>query len=212
MNKIYILGIGPGNQDYLLTKTKDIIRKSDVLIGGKRALAMFSDFEKEKIKITADLKKVKDYIIANYKEKRISVLVSGDPGFYSMLSYLKKNVNKDLLEVIPGISSLQLASARLKMSWDDMKISSLHGKSDKNKFLKEVRENKKLGIFTDNNFPPDQIASYLLKKGIENKNIVVFENLSYSNEKIIKGNLQEIKDKNFGKLNVMVIYDEKMGL
>ena len=210
MNKINILGIGPGSKEYLLKITEKEIVKSDVLIGGKRALTMFSGQEKKKIKITADLQYIKNYILKNYKKKKISVLVSGDPGFFSILSYLKKYISSDLLNVIPGISSLQLANARLKMSWNDMPIISLHGKKAKDNFINTVKENSKVGIFTDNKFSPDEIAALLLKKGLERKKAVVFEKLSYPDENIIKGKLEKIKDKNFAKLTVMVILDEKL--
>lgn len=208
--KIYILGIGPGHRDYLLKITKDIIAKSDVLIGGQRALEMFSHLDKEKIEITAELERVKNYILENYQGKLISVLVSGDPGLYSMMNYLKKYIDRQILEVIPGISSLQLASARIKLNWNDMLITSLHGQNDRDKIFKEVRDNKKVAIFTDNRFPPDQIAFFLLDKGIDKKKAVVFENLSYPGERIISGRLEEIQKYSFSKLTVMVVCDEEV--
>ncbi|MTI61614.1 MAG: precorrin-6y C5,15-methyltransferase (decarboxylating) subunit CbiE [Firmicutes bacterium] len=212
MDKIYILGIGPGHRDYLLKITKDIIASSDVLIAGKRALEMFAELDKEKILITADLEKVRDYILGNYQKKRISVLVSGDPGLYSMMNYLKKEIDQNLLEVIPGISSLQLASARIKLNWDDLKISSLHGKNNREKFLREVRRNDKIALFTDSSFPPDQICSFLLKQGIVKKEVIVFENLSYPEERIIRGSLQEMTEYSYAKLTVMVILNAEMGV
>lgn len=210
MNKIYILGIGPGHRDYLLKITEDIINKSDLLIGGSRALDMFRDLDKEKVEITGKLEKIKNYILANYQKKLISVLVSGDPGLYSMMNYLKKHIDKELLEVIPGISSLQLASARIKLNWDDLKITSLHGKNDRVKVLMEVRENDKVGIFTDDKFPPDQISLFLLKNGINNRKGIVFERLSYPDERIISGSLEELQECSFSNLTVMVICNEEM--
>lgn len=212
MNKVYILGVGPGHRDYLLKITEDTIARSDVLIGGKRALKMFTDLDKKKIRITADLKRVKDYILENYQKKQISVIVSGDPGLYSLMNYLKRELGKELLEVIPGISSLQLASARIQLKWDDMEISSLHGKNHRDKVLKIIKEHEKVGIFTDNVFPPDQIAAFLLEQGVNNKRVVVFENLSYPDERIISGNISEIQEYNFSSLTVMVIYNEDLEL
>lgn len=212
MNKIYVLGIGPGDKDYLLPKTEKIVKNSDILIGGRRALAIFSKLEKETLKITSDLDSIRDYIRENYQTKTISVLVSGDPGFYSMLNYLKNHFARQLLEVVPGISALQLAAARASLSWDDMKITSLHGKDDREKFLQEVRKNSKVGLFTDQKFPPDRIAAYLLRQGIDRKKAVVFENLSYPDEEMTEGSLQKIKENNYAELTVMVILDEKMAI
>ncbi len=208
MNKIYILGIGPGHRDYLLRKTEQIIEKSDVLIGGSRALKMFSDLEKEKIKITADLEKIKNYILASYNKKIIAVLVSGDPGLYSMMNYLKRHIDNNLLEVIPGISSLQLATARIQMNWNDMKITSLHGNNNKEKVLEDIKNNKKVGLLTDYKFTPDLIAEFLVDKGIKNRQVTVFERLSYPDERIAQGTLREIEEYSFSNLTVMVICNE----
>ena len=210
MSKINILGIGPGSKDYLLKITEKEIIKSDVLIGGERALSLFSDLNKKKIKITSDLKSIKNYILQNYKKEKISVLVSGDPGLFSMMNYLKRNISKDLLKIIPGISSLQLAAARVKINWNDMNIISLHGKNIEDDFINEVKSKSKIGLFTDNNFSPDKIASFLLNKGVKNKKVVVFEKLSYPDEKIVKGSLEKIKTDDFANLTVMVILDEEM--
>lgn len=207
MNKVYVLGIGPGNKDYLLKKTEKIIGKMDVLIGGSRALETFAEEKAKKIKITLPLVKIKNYILANYEKKKIAVLVSGDPGLYSLLNYLKREINIDILEVIPGISSLQLAASRIQISWNDMRITSLHGKDNKEELLVLLKKEAKVGFFTDNNFPPAKIAEYLLKNKIKDKTICVFENLSYVDENITVGSAEEIKKLSFSKLTVMIILD-----
>ena len=207
MNKVYVLGIGPGNKDYLLKKTEKIIGKMDVLIGGSRALETFAEQKAKKIKITLPLVKIKNYILANYEKKKIAVLVSGDPGLYSLLNYLKREINIDILEVIPGISSLQLAASRIQISWNDMRITSLHGKDNKDELLVLLKKEAKVGFFTDSKFPPAKIAEYLIENKIKDKTICVFENLSYADENITVGSAEEIKKLSFSKLTVMIILD-----
>jgi len=210
LNKIYVLGIGPGNRDYLTKKAEKIAENAEVLIGGKRALELFNNPEQQKIKITAELKKIKNYILENYQSKNIAVLVSGDPGLYSLLNYLKRELGEEILEVIAGISSLQIAAAKIKLNWNDMQISSLHGNQEnKAEVLKLIKNNSKVGLFTDKRFPPSEIANYLLNNGVVNKAIYVFENLSYPDEKITAGSLKEISQKSFSKLTVMIILDNK---
>lgn len=183
MNKVYVLGIGPGNGDYLLKKSEKIIYQMDVLIGGQRALDLFPDLEVEKIKIKTPLKDIKNYILNNYQKQKIAVLVSGDPGLYSLLNYLRRELDARILEVIPGISALQLAAAKIKINWNDLQITSLHGKDNKAKLLQLLQKNNKVGFFTDNKFPPNKIAEYLLENGVNDQEIFVFENLSYQSEK-----------------------------
>ncbi|MGM0369478.1 MAG: precorrin-6y C5,15-methyltransferase (decarboxylating) subunit CbiE [Bacillota bacterium] len=207
MNKIQIAGIGPGTQDYLLAITKRIVEEADVLIGGKRALDLFSELDKETMKITSDLTAVKDYIKNNYQSQQLVVLVSGDPGLYSMLKYLKRYFAEEELEVIPGISAMQLGFAKAKMVWQDAKITSLHGNDNKEQLLNLVQAESKVAFFTDNQLPPQEIAAYLLEQGLDKQGMVA-ENLSYPSERIVKGSLEKISSKQFGGLSVMVIYDE----
>lgn len=209
LNKVYVVGIGPGNKDYLLKKSEQIIDKMDVLIGGARALSLFADSKQKKIKITLPLAEIRDYILSNYQKEKIAVLVSGDPGLYSLMNYLKREINSDILEVIPGISALQLAAARIKISWNDLQITSLHGKDNKKKMLQLLKNNDKVGLFTDNKFPPAKIAAYLLENKIKNKIIYVFENLSYQDEKITKAEAEKIKKTSFSPLTVMIILTKK---
>lgn len=209
MNKVYVLGIGPGNRDYLLKKSERIICQMDILIGGQRALELFRDTAAEKIKITTPLSQIRDYILENYKENKIAVLVSGDPGLYSLLTYLKKELDPDILEVIPGISSLQLAAARIKINWNDLQITSLHGRDNSKKLLELLRSETKVGFFTDNKLPPNKIAELLIEKNIKNKKIFVFENLSYQSEKITAGQPEKISRRNFSKLAVMIILEQQ---
>ena len=208
MDKFLVAGVGPGSREYLLPITEKKAEEADVLIGGLRALELFSNLEKEKLEITANLKEIRDYIRDNYQEKKILVLVSGDPGLYSLLKYLKRYFSSEKIEVIPGVSALQLGFARANLVWQDAKIISLHGSKDLDKLFRAVKEEKKVGLFTDGDFPPDEIAEYLVEQGIEGKKGFVAENLSYSSERIVDKKLGELTDKSFGSLNVMVIYDE----
>jgi cobalt-precorrin-7 (C5)-methyltransferase len=207
VNKIHILGIGPGSRDYLLPITERVVSEANVIIGGSRALELFKKYKQEKILITVDLAKIKDYIKENYQTKKIAVLVSGDPGLYSILNYLKRFFSKDKLEVIPGISAMQLAFAKAKLIWQDAYITSLHGNRDKKALLELVSTKDKVAFFTDNKFPPNEIAEFLVENGVKNKIGIVAENLSYESERIVEASLEELSKQKFAKLTVMVIYN-----
>ncbi|MGM0472251.1 MAG: precorrin-6y C5,15-methyltransferase (decarboxylating) subunit CbiE [Bacillota bacterium] len=208
MNQIKIVGIGPGSEEYLLPIAKEVIAEAEVLIGGERALDLFSGLDKEYLKITANLKRIKDYIKENFRERKIVVLVSGDPGLYSMLSYLKRYFAADKLEVIPGVSALQLACARGKMTWQDAEIISLHGSDRRQELLELVEQKSKVAFFTDQEFLPHEVADYLLASGVSAKEGLVAENLGYDSERVVSGTLTELSQQEFGSLSVMVIYDE----
>lgn len=211
MNKIYILGMGPGHRDYILPITLRIIRESNTLIGGKRILKDFEDREKELVYIDSKLSKVIEYINENRKEKRISLLLSGDTGFYSMLNYLKKHFSEDEMEVIPGISSYQYLMGKLKKTWHNSYVGSVHGRELD--IIRIVKEYDSVILLTDNKKSPSKIAEIIRNAGIENKIMIVGENLSYENERIIIDSCENISNMTDIGMSVVVIENnENMGI
>jgi cobalt-precorrin-7 (C5)-methyltransferase len=184
-----------------------LVGESDIIIGGRRNLDIFNLDSRRKMIIQSNLKEIVDFIKEHREQYKISVLVSGDPGFYSMLNYLLRHFDQQELEVIPGISSTQYLISRMKTCWQDAVLTSLHGRMDKD-FLNTVRNHKKVILLTDNQYSPDKIARHLLEQGFLHKKITVGENLSYDDERIVEGSLQEIAEMRNFEMSVMVIEDE----
>lgn len=203
MNKIKVIGIGPGHRDYVLPMAYKAVEDSDILIGGKRNLETFKDFKGSTFPITKDLKGVIDYIQQYKEEKKISIILSGDTGFYSMLDYLKKHFPKEELEVIPGITSLQYLFSKMKEPWQGAPLMSLHGRQQN--FIEKLEKYKKVGLLTDTLYTPERIAEILIEAGLQDVRMVVGENLSYPEERILEGKPKEIIEKVPYKMSVVVI-------
>ena len=205
-NKINVLGLGPGNLDYTLPIVLREIEKSDVIIGGIRHIESLGKCaeNKEYCYINADLQRILDFIEQN-RNKKISLILSGDTGFYRMLTFMKKHFRADELNVIPGISSIQYMFAKISEYWNDAFISSVHGREVN--YIEKLREFKKIGLLTDKKNTPQKIAEALVEAGMEEAIIFVGENLSYENEKITKMKAREMMkiEKEF-EMNVAVIY------
>lgn len=204
MNKVFIIGMGPGGLDYLLPAAKREIYRANCLIGAGRLLSLFSHQNKKKIRMDGHFKEVISYIKKNKDKERIAVLVSGDPGLYSFLGQIQLALKKEAYVVIPGISALQIAFAKIGESWQDAKIISIHGRKIGG-LAKEVKDSDKVFLFTDTKFPPEKIAGYLLNNGIKNRRAVVFEALTYPNERIVESDLKELSKKRGFGLCAMVI-------
>lgn len=189
--KVYIIGIGPGSLDYLIPAAKKEIEKAECLIGGSRILSLFDYPDKKKVCLDGCYRDAISYIQKNKEKEKIAVLVSGDPGLYSFLGQVSSVLGKEEYEVIPGISSLQLAFAKSGESWHDAKIISLHGREVGN-LAEDIKKSNKVFLFTDKKFPPSEIADYLLNNGIENRKVLVFEELSYPGENILETNLESL--------------------
>lgn len=205
---MFIVGVGPGAEGYILPVARKIIEEADCLAGAPRHLELFRCLGKEEVVLTGHFAEVISFIKKNKNKKKLVVLVSGDPGMYSLLGRIQQILAPQEYSVIPGISTVQLAFARIGESWQDAKIVSLHGRKNAN-LAGIVKTTNKLFLFTDSNFPPQNLAVSLLKSGVENKRVVVLENLSYPNERIIDTNLKHLsKMKGFG-LCAVIIEDNK---
>ena len=189
-NKIIVAGIGPGNKSYTTPAALEKIQAAKFLIGGKRALADFSNQVQETFVITADLISVKNFIAEKILIDDVVVMVSGDPGYFSLLTFLKKNFATEI-EVIPSISAMQLAFAKLSLTWENATLLSFHGRRPADEDLK-FKVGKVLGLLTDSEFNSKTISKILLNLGWEkNSRIAILSKLSYPEEKIIVTTLEK---------------------
>jgi cobalt-precorrin-7 (C5)-methyltransferase len=206
-HKVYIIGIGSGTEDYLLPIARRTIESSDCLIGGKRALRLFQNLQKEEILLEGNFDEVIHYLLEEKGKKKIAILVSGDPGLYSFLGRISRVLKKEEYVVIPGISTAQIAFARIGEAWEYATILSLHGRR-MDDLAARVKESSKIFLFTDPNFPPGKIASHLLGRGVENRRVIVMENLTYPNERILDTDLDHLAEMEGFGLCVMIIKKE----
>ena len=205
MNKVYIIGMGPGSGDYLLPAAKRAIEASDCLIGAKRHISIFRNLGKEEVPIEGHFDDVILYIKRYKDRKRLAILVSGDPGIYSLLEKISGALKPEEYIVIPGISAVQMAFARIGESWYGAKVISLHGRNTAD-LAGEIRFSPKVFIFTDPDLPPNRIAGNLLKEGADNRRAIVLENLSYPNESILDTDLRRLSriKKRFGLCSMII--------
>ena len=200
---INVIGLGPGNTDYITKLGEKLIQNSDVVIGGKRNLESIVDFEGEKIEISSNLKEIVEYI-NNNKHKQISVIASGDPLIYGIGRYLSKNIDKEDLNIVSGISSLQYIFSKVHIDMNDLYITSSHGKTPDFDY---VLSHKKVCMVTDKIIGPKEIFKQILDRNLE-KTIVVGENLSYDNERITIGSPEDILNLEDFDMCVVVILDK----
>jgi precorrin-6y C5,15-methyltransferase (decarboxylating) CbiE subunit len=135
--------------------------------------------------------------------------VSGDPGFFSYGKLIINKVGIENCEVIPGVSSVQLAFAKIGRSWNDACFMSLHGRTGRiASVIKNVKENYKVAVLTDNSNNVRVIARKLLEEGLKDRKIFVCENLSLEKERIREFDVTSILKIQVSDLNVIIILDE----
>ena len=120
MNKIYIVGMGPGSEDALTPQAKNALNMSDCIVGYNVYLDLLPDELKKKELISTPMKQEVRRCEIVYEEalkgKTVSIICSGDAGVYGMASLmyeLKERYPNTTLEVIPGITAALSGAAVL---------------------------------------------------------------------------------------------------
>ena len=209
--KIYIVGIGPGASEYLTKKAIDTVEASDYTVGSTRAIELFDDVSgKIAFNVKDLLDKLEEGVQLACDGNTVSILSTGDPGFSGVLNTVlrlsdEKNFPKENIEVIPGISSLQLAAAKCHIQWDNANVMTFHGRENIDDIL-PIINNGKVTIALPSRKVKD-MAQFLLDNGVDaNRKVVVCERLSYPDEKIVESDLKEIAQSEFTYMCIMVIY------
>lgn len=211
MVRINIIGLGPGGPDYLVPAARRAVEESRVLVGGERNLALFKTSGLETFVIKNNLGEMVEYIRERIKEGRqVAVLASGDPGLFGILSFLRKHFSLEELNVIPGISSVQYACARLALPWQDAVIVSTHGR-ERIALIEAVRRSSKVIVLAGPGEPPGELARTLTGAGVAGKRVYICSDLSYPREEIRSYSLSGLAalEEHWNPKNyVMVIVDE----
>lgn len=126
---ITIVGCGPGSPNYLTDIARQAVADAEALLGSRRLLDMFPAHPGLKTVWHSDSASLMEEI-GRLREtgKRVAVLVSGDPGLCSLARKVVVRFGLEAVAIVPGISSVQVAFARLGLDWADARILSAHGR------------------------------------------------------------------------------------
>ena len=207
LNKINVVGLGPGNIKYLSNAGIDCIKEAEIVIGSTRQLSDLKTIisEKQEIYILGKLTELITYLKENTKRK-ITIIVSGDTGYYSLVPYLSKNLSKDILNIIPNISSYQYLFSKIGENWQNFRLASVHGREFD--YVKNIDDKDIAGLvlLTDDIQNPYEVSKNLYNNGIRNLTVIVGENLSYDNEKITILEIEDYKKLNRKfEMNVLIL-------
>src|SRR6202008_17970 len=96
----------------------------------------------------------------NLGRKRTVVVAGGDPLFYGVARYLCDRLGKERFEVLPHVSSMQLAFARVKETGEEAYLTNL-ATHPLDTVLDRIRSAETVGLFTTEQDSPPAIARAL---------------------------------------------------
>ena len=219
MNKVYAVGVGPGSPDFVPDVIKDVVAKCDVVIGYRYTLKTIEGILNGQQKIEVTMKNQEDAYQKIAAEENHTILVpfTGDVNFSESEVVDRLIEIFDEVEIIPGISSIQVAAAKAKVPIDKSKVITMHVSTSIEEKKLELQKALIDGLSVvlvprpwpkvpEKHFMPSEIAKYLKKNGFQTSRmkVSVFEAVTTQKEAVFEGMVDELEGKEFSDLSVMV--------
>jgi cobalt-precorrin-7 (C5)-methyltransferase len=226
LGKIYAVGVGPGSPKYVTKIVREIIQNCDVVIGYKYTIETIQDL--------LEGKEIHEVTMSNQEESYQNILpVLGERSlvipFTGDVNFSESEVVDRLIEIfgdveiIPGISSIQVAAAKAKVPLDKSKVITMHVTTSIEEKKLELQKALIDGFNVilvprpwpkqpDKHFMPSEIAIYLKENNFHTKDmkVHVFEKLTTENETSFVGTVKDLEGKEFSDLSVMVFNQAKL--
>jgi precorrin-6Y C5,15-methyltransferase (decarboxylating) len=216
VNKIYVVGIG---FKPLEEKTRNLVLSSDVVLANDSLLKKFGEYPEyelvqDRILVHGSAHESVEYIKENYLKKKLILLAGGDPMFFGVGRLIVEKIGQDAVEILPDLSSVQVAFSRIRETSSNALIISLHGGPDPEKRRKLeydiaelphlLEKHTKIAILTDRVNNPGKIAT-VLSGAPQDVMMYVCEKLGFSDEKVTEGAPEEISLMTFKHPNVVIV-------
>jgi len=219
LNKVYAVGVGPGSSHYVTDVIKNVISKCDVVIGYGYTLKTIENFLEGKQILEVTMKNQEEAYqkVASEDGHTILVPFTGDVNFSESEVVDRLIEIFDEVEIIPGISSTQVAASKAKVPTDKSKVITMH--------ISTSIEEKKLELqkalidgfsvilvprpwpkMPEKHFMPSEIAKYLKRNGFDTSKmkVHVFEAVTTDMETSFEGVVSDLEEREFSDLCVMV--------
>lgn len=195
--EICLAGIGMGSRDCMTKEVQQTIEAADILLGAERMIAGYSArLEKKPYYMASQILPYLEQLqesesLAQQGTIRVTVLFSGDTGFYSGCKKLYVALQeaiaagrlKGRVKILPGISSVVSLAARVGENYEDATILSMHGKK-LNRLPATVESHEKTFLLTSGSEDIRKIGRMLTEAGLTDCEVTAGYQMSYPEEKI----------------------------
>ena len=226
MGKVFAVGVGPGSPKYVTDIVKEVILNSDIVIGYKYTLNTIEAFLKNKEihEITMnDQEDTYQKISKILGSKTCVIPFTGD------VNFSESEVVDRLIEIfgdvqiIPGISSIQVAASKAKVPIDKSKVITMHISTSIEEKKLELQKALIDGFSViliprpwpkepSKHFMQSEIAMYLREHGFDTlkMKVHVFEFLTTDKETYFIGKVKDLEGRQFSDLSVMIFDQNKI--
>lgn len=199
--KIFLIGAGMGTPCTLTLEAQKAINESNLIIGSERMVSQYALKNADKF-ISYKPDEVTGFLNEHSGYKNVSILFSGDIGFYSGAEKMLEALKEYDVSVISGVSSLAYFCGKCGIPWDNVDFTSIHGQ--KKSLIQHIRYNLYVFSLLSGGHDIAELCSKLCYYGMGNAILHIGENLSYPDERITAAKARDIDPHGFGSLCVIL--------
>ena len=200
--QVTLAALGGGTPETMTAGCTAALEQAGCVIGARRLLEQLPRGCTENRIAAINPEAILDEILRQNTD--CAVVYSGDTGFYSGARGLLPLLEKAGIpaRVLPGVSSVQLLSARLGRPWQDWNLVSAHGTECG--VLAAVSAGRPAFFLTGGVLGPAEICRRLTEAGLGTLPVVIGERLSYPDEAVTAGTAQELAAGTYAPLSVLL--------
>ena len=217
--RVTIIGVGPGDNGFLTLKGKQALEEADLVAGFQTVLNVILPFAKNAELCPMayrDQEEVLDYAVGKVKEgKSLVVCAWGDLNVSAkeLLDRVRRRV--DHVDLVPGISSVQIAMSRTGISLEDVVFITLHRRDGMESALQELvhylKEGRRNIILLPSPYElmPAGIAAGVIEDGVPaDRQMTVYQRLTHDDEQSWSGSVSECAaiTTDFSDLSIMIFH------
>ena len=212
--RAWIAGIGPGSPGFITPKVLDAVKAAEVVVGWQLTLDAVSAHLDGKTVLVEEVGNYPQVVMKGAelcrRGKPTIVLTTGDACVSAALEEILGAFKGADVEVIPGISSVQLAAGHAGVTLEESVVVSFHKLGSIPKRLRWVtyalERGRNVICLLDEDFPASWVAQQLLARRVRTvKEAVVCQSLSLPDQKVFRGTLSQVSKRSFIPLSVLVL-------
>jgi len=214
---VFLVGVGPGNPDYVTARVAQVITSADVVAGFATVLAVVDQLitgQRMVLTYRNQEEQLEELARLHAAGKRCVVCCYGDVNFSAQELIVRIERYCGVVERIAGISSVQIACAKAALAMEETLFVTLHARGGIETAQEEIvataaRGKRNLIILPlPWSFMPQQIAEMLIEGGIaEDREVIVYQKLTLPGESETQTTLRQLAEvpEQFSDLSIVVL-------
>ncbi|PRY26183.1 precorrin-6Y C5,15-methyltransferase (decarboxylating) [Aliiruegeria haliotis] len=188
-----VIGMGDEGWGGLGAAARARLEAAEVVVAGPRHHELVPHLSAERIRWPSPFRELAAEI-GTWRDRRVAVLVTGDPLWYSVGALFQRHFSPDEITYYPQLSSFQHAAVRMKWSIADLETLTIHGRPAE-QAIPFFFPGQRLLMLTQDGGSPRKIGELLTGLGMGPSRLTVLANLGGPQEKRIDGTAAQWRDR-----------------